>query len=130
MLVHAKYFVYWNLHKKCWSMKNKKTGIVDGHANTVVLHGCTLKVSATGRDRVRQEKRKNVHAGIIGEPIDIKPCDQFGDELPVESRKELLYNPYKYDGFVLAEKPSSIVREADWVEMLPNGKVYAYGRIS
>ncbi len=62
----TKYFVYRNLHKSCWSLKNTKTGRVDFHASQVFLKGCAFKVSEAGRQRVIKTGRKNVHAGVTG----------------------------------------------------------------
>lgn len=93
--------VYFNLHKKTWSIMDKKTRRVIGHSDFVPLKDCKFIVSEAGRQRVLREKRKNVHAyveGTIG-----------GDCL---HKSELFhgrftYNPYKYDSFVNSdtEKP-------------------------
>jgi hypothetical protein len=69
-------FVYRNLHKKCLSVR--QGGIVKCHAENVVLMDCEFKVSIKGRDRVRKEGKKNVHAGIKGMVVDarrsLEPC--------------------------------------------------------
>lgn len=89
-----KVFVYFNLHKKCWSvraMEGDRKGLVILHADTLALERCTFKVSEAGRQRVLAEKRKNVHAGVIGhitEGFDVSACTT-----PVS------YNPYKADHF-------------------------------
>lgn len=65
-------FVYFNLHKKCWSiraMEGNQKGRVIAHAQAVELANCTFKVSEAGRQRVLREKRKNVHAGVVGDII-------------------------------------------------------------
>lgn len=62
-------FVYYNLHKKCWSIKalsGNQKGRVVAHADAVELKDCEFKVSEAGRQRVIREKRKNVHAGVAG----------------------------------------------------------------
>jgi hypothetical protein len=91
-----KVFVYFNLHKKVWSVKalsGKNKGRVIAHCETLVLKNCQLKVSQAGRKRVLQEKRKNVHAGVVGEVVALhkgfKPTKHL-----------ITYNPYKYDSFV------------------------------
>ena len=60
-------YVYFNLHKKLWSVKSRKTRHVLFHAAVVLLYDCQFKVRQAGRKRVLKEKRKNVHAGISGE---------------------------------------------------------------
>lgn len=92
-------FVYRNLHNDLWSVRSEATGLVLGHAETVVLlGGCDLLVSETGRQRVLREQKKNVHAGVRGKiTFELVPkCLDFLME-------QVTYNPYKYDSFVLVE---------------------------
>jgi hypothetical protein len=88
-----KVFVYFNLHKKCFSVKDVKTGLVVAHTDRIDLYDCNFKVSEAGRQRVLREQKKNVHAGVVGHYF----------EEPIQSKlsfKEATYNPYKYDSFV------------------------------
>lgn len=88
--------VYFNLHKKLFSIQEKIDGRwkVVRHAKRILLRDATFKVSQVGRERVLREKRKNVHAFIYGEPWnEIGPC--CGEFKPVK------YNPYLYSEFVL-----------------------------
>lgn len=65
-----KVFVYYNLHRACWSVKaleGEHKGRVVAHAQAVGLDGVEFKVSEAGRLRVLREQRKNVHAGAVGE---------------------------------------------------------------
>ncbi len=64
-----KVFVYYNLHKHCWSLKaleGKDKGRVVAHADDVMVYLAKCKVSEAGRQRVLNEQRKNVHAGVVG----------------------------------------------------------------
>ena len=114
-------FVYWNLHKKTWSIKameGPKKGLVVGHSPLVFLAKATPKVSQAGRERVLREKRKNVHAGIVGELVSMSRA-------PVpEGAMEITYNPYKYRTFVSKET------EGEWLGAplcsMDNRKVYSY----
>jgi hypothetical protein len=84
-----KVFVYFNLHKKVWSVKaleGENKGRVIQHASYLKLKNATFKVSEAGRQRVLREKRKNVHAGIVG---------YLTDEIPVALYTQVSYNPYK-----------------------------------
>ena len=96
-----KYFVYYNLHKHVFSCKNKKTGLVnkDLYSTSLKLSNCQFKVSEAGRQRVLKEKRKNVHAGIVGEITAHNIVEPTPDDL--NGFYELTYNPYKYDSFVV-----------------------------
>ena len=90
-------FVYYNLHKKTWSIRDVKTRKVIGHAGQVLLLGATFKVSSKGRLRVLQEGKKNVHAGVEGW------LDSTGNKALLRSincTRGVTYNPYKYSTFV------------------------------
>ena len=91
-------FVYFNLHKKLWSIKSLDTGRVIGHENIVILKDAKPRVSEAGRLRVLKEKQKNVHAGIVGTLKTIKPYNNF--EESISNCKQITYNPYKYKSFV------------------------------
>ena len=87
-----KVFVYYNLHKDCWSVKaleGKRAGCVVAHRTKLRLRDATFKVSEAGRQRVLAEKRKNVHAGVVGQ---WEPYTQDYDTA-------VSYNPYKYEHF-------------------------------
>lgn len=86
--------VYFNLHKKTWSIKDKKTGIVIGYANWLPMKDCKFKVSEKGRQRVLKEKRKNVHAYVEG-TISFETLHKSEVQ-----HGSFTYNPYKYDSFV------------------------------
>jgi hypothetical protein len=86
-------FVYYNLHRRVWSIKalsGSNRGRVVAHAANVVLSDVTCRVSEAGRQRVIRERRKNVHAGLVGELV------SCGD-LPWAVRDDapaITYNPY------------------------------------
>lgn len=115
-----KVFVYWNLHKKMWSLKScegEDRGLVIGHQETVFLEDCVFKVSEAGRRRVLLTKRKNVHAGVIGRVADI---------IPVADRYRLFvtYNPYKGPSFVTCADKLPVT-SASTVVMYPDRAVSA-----
>jgi len=94
-----KVFVYKNLHKDCWSIK--QNGLVKAHANSIRLWDCSFQVNQKGREKVLKEKRKNVHAGIKG----------FIDQacvLDLNEAPSITYNPYKYETFVNKETEEPI----------------------
>lgn len=111
-------FVYFNLHKKCFSIKaleGDRKGRVVAHSDTVVLEGCKLLVSEAGRQRVLREKRKNVHAGVSGTWINADRAESHFEFLSMVG-KQVTYNPYKYASFVVkaTEQPIGL---ADVVAM-------------
>ena len=115
-------FVYFNLHKKCFSIKaleGADKGRVIAHRDTVVLDGCKLLVSEAGRQRVLREKRKNVHAGVTGVWINGDRVESHYEFLSMVGR-QVSYNPYKYSSFVI-KATEQTVDKADVVGM----KVFA-----
>lgn len=104
-------FIYWNLHRKCWSIKaleGPDKGRVKYHAQAFTLESATFKVSEAGRLRVIREQRKNVHAGVVGTLrgwVDLDgdqgavawECRPIG---PAPLAVEVTYNPYKGPTFV------------------------------
>jgi len=89
--------VYFNLHKKCWSVRDRKSRLVIAHAAQVVLSDVTFRVSAAGNARVRREGKKNVHAFARGTVVSI------GTLFTIEGSVGVTYNPYKYTTFVNAD---------------------------
>ena len=93
-----KVYVYYNLHRKLWSIKaleGPHKGRVVAHKHHVVLCGVTPKVSQAGRARVLRDKRKNVHAGLVGQWVHSGPLPTT-----LTDWTEITYNPYKYTSFV------------------------------
>ena len=92
-------FVYFNLHKKLFSIKSLEgihKGKVIGHTSDLVLKDCEFKVSEAGRQRVLKEKRKNVHAGVVGFITTVDLMLLTGDR---ELLIRVTYNPYKLPYF-------------------------------
>lgn len=102
-------FVYFNLHRKLWSIKSRKTGRVLAHTDKVVLKDAEFRVGQAGRRRVLEERRKNVHAGVAGEWV-----DSYSSELDFDT--PVTYNPYKYETFVKVESETP-VKSAEWVDL-------------
>lgn len=96
--------VYFNLHKKVWSVRNRKTRRVVAHLDNLILHNVTFRVSAAGNARVRREGRKNVHAFARG--------TYMGTDYkrPPFGGTNVTYNPYKYTTFVDAADETPVHR--------------------
>ena len=106
--------VYYNLHKHTFSVTYK--GKVVLYADYVKLKNVEFRVREGGRERVRREKKKNVHAFVIGDLVDycIFPCEN----MPPESNTNVItYNPKKYDTFVNknTEEPVYRANEGDMI---------------
>ena len=109
-----KVMVYYNLHKKTFSIQHK--GLVVAHADYVKLNDVEFRVRKTGKEKVRDEKRKNVHAFVVGKLEDF--CKYPCENLPEESEGNIItYDPYKYDSFVYKDSGEPI-QNATEVEMI------------
>ena len=72
----------------------KQGGKVKGHTAAICLKDCRFLVGKKGQERVRREKKKNVHAGVSG-------YIQFDIPWWVGNTTcFVMYNPYKHDTFV------------------------------
>lgn len=101
--------VYYNLHRKCLSMRVK--GVVVDHPHAVVLKNVKFRVQPAGRTKVLKEKRKNVHAFVCGQLV-----ETYGPTIPWGGGKKIfstdfqvVYNPYKYKTFIKKDSGESIL---------------------
>ena len=95
----AKYYTYFNLHKRVWSVKYK--GKVIKHLKNCWIPHATTKVNEKGRLRVVKERRKNVHAFLVSdscpiEILDIEPGIR-------DSYHRVWYNPYETNQFLVGD---------------------------
>lgn len=93
----AKYYIYWNLHRKCYSVKHRGKVVRHFHNAHVLLP--EFRVSAKGRERVRREGAKNVHAYIVSDFINVEP-PAFDLVTGLTLHESATYNPYKNESFV------------------------------
>jgi len=112
-----KVFVYFNLHKRVFSVKaleGKDKGRVIGHRTSLALDSPTFKVSEAGRQRVVREKRKNVHAGVVG-----FLTSSYDLTREAVSWTSVTYNPYLFSSFVTC-KDKQPVHEARfaWLDVV------------
>lgn len=114
-------FCYRNLNRKgvVWSVKSRRTGRVLARLPYVMIENAILSVSPRGRARVLREKRKNVHAGVIGTWMR-GAIPVSGDTSPSSLWVRLKYDPYKYDSFVRADNKQPI-NKAVYVILNQNG---------
>ena len=126
--------VYRNLNRKLangkpvFSVRNDK-GLVEDHVTSISLLDPVFRVGKAGNERVRKEKRKNVHAYIQGKrmkgkvdwPSTILSEVQFSDS----EWHTVTYNPYKHEHFVLVDDESTRVVDAFILEIDDEG-VWAF----
>lgn len=113
-LIGQRVMVYYNLHKHTFSVQ--KNGLVVLHADFIKLEDVEFRVRQGGKEKVRKEKSKNVHAFVIGNLVDF--CQYPCDDIPEEPTGDIVtYNPYKYDTFVYkdTEEPVIYATEVDMI---------------
>jgi hypothetical protein len=88
--------IYYHFRKKLFSVQEKVNGSwkVVEYTKDIYLRNATFKVSEAGRQRVLKEKRKNVHAFILGERWPFIPKSFV-------YRDEVSYNPYTGPNFMV-----------------------------
>jgi len=96
--------VYYNLHKHTFSLQSRNKedyGRVIDHIDHVILKNVKFTVREAGRQKVLNEKKKNVHSFAVGELVSRVGLDRG----PVV---EVTYNPYKYSTFVVKDTEEPI----------------------
>jgi hypothetical protein len=88
--------VYFNLHKKVFSVQHK--GLVIDHTDHLHMHNVQFRVSEAGRQRVIREKRKNVHAYVVAPVAEVRKA--YLDTAQTDGWEAVTYNPYRDSTFV------------------------------
>jgi len=125
--IGKKVMVYYNLHKHTFSVTYKNKIIM--YVDYVKLNDVEFRVRRGGKERVRDEMRKNVHAFVIGTLMDF--CTYPCEELPNEPNENIItYNPYKHDSFVRKDTEEPIFK-ANEVQMINSkNKVFFISEIT
>lgn len=110
--------VYRNLHKDCYSIQNRWSGLVVEHADTVTLLGVNFIVQPAGRAKVIETHRKNVHAFAVGERLYSNKKGAYDNTFT-----KLHYNPYQHDFFFTTDD-----KEVIGCEMLVLTSTGMYGK--
>ena len=114
--------VYRNIHKTLedgtyvYSVRNDK-GIVEDHVTEITIAKPILRVGPKGNQRVRDEKRKNVHAYIQGKRMRETVMDDPSSGIRSDEWEEITYKPQLHKSFVLVNDQSIKVPEAWLIEI-------------
>ena len=120
-LIGERVMVYYNLHKHTFSVQ--KNGIVVFHTDYLKLKDVEFRVRVGGKEKVRKEKSKNVHAFVIGVLEDF--CEYPCEEMPEEPVGEIItYNPYLYDSFVFRKTKEPIYNANEVVMINLKNKIF------
>ena len=116
--------VYWNLHKKIWSVRDCKTGLVVAHVPYIFLTDVKWVVRPAGNAKVRREGKKNVHAFARGQTmVGWSHNHDFH-----EWSYPITYNPYKNTSFVRVDTGEEVNYTVQAVLAIgPDGKPMCEG---
>ena len=102
--------VYWNIRKSSYSVrsledsKGTRKGIVIGHVPGIGLRDAKFVVQPAGRERAREEGRKNVHAFVRGRVLDVEITERLELQGMLNqatvNQTTVRYNPFKDESFV------------------------------
>lgn len=99
--------VYRNITKQCYSVM--RDGLVVAHVDSIVLKNVEFRVSQAGRNRVLKERRKNVHAFVIG---------YVSMDEALDKGTRISYNPYVAPSFMEGSQP---IHSTPVVHLTKNG---------
>jgi hypothetical protein len=112
MFITFKARVYRNLRKNTFSIQKKtnKGWRVFCHLDELILSNVEFKIYEAGRSRVLKEKKKNVHAFVVGDITLSETKNYFGQQFyycPIylneydyeRGFKSFTYNPYNSNHF-------------------------------
>ena len=111
--------VYWNRHRKMWSVRSAATRRVISHVPAIALSGCEFRVSQAGRQRAVETGKRNVHAVVCGRPL-----ARTTSRLNNSPATAVTYNPFRQSQFTDAVTSRSLAR-ARYVIFTPDGKARA-----
>ncbi len=127
LLEGQKVEIYRNLRKKCYSIRQKGKVIAYlGFTNELILRGVKFVVQPAGRDRVRRENKKNVHAFVRGTVIRTGGLEREG--ILRRCGRMVRYDPYTMDSFEATQDRPFVGWDGDPVyegehAIFRNGKV-------
>lgn len=103
---------YYNLHRKCLSYR--ESGGKVQHAKALIIDSVNFSVQPAGREKVRREKRKVVHAFVRGLPTqvygnELKDVKDLQAHCEGSGMRLITYNPYKYETFVYADTEEAVL---------------------
>ena len=111
--------VYRNLRNKLWSIMDAKTRKVIGHTNHVWVSDVTFRVSSKGVQRIRETRRKQVVAFVVGK---FQGYD-YNRDIELRTQHPIRFNPYETYTFV--DHHGHAVKIANTVNLTASGWVWA-----
>ena len=107
--------VYWNLHRKMWSIQ--QDGLVVDRMKCVVLEDAKFVVRKGGQKRVREENKKNVHAFAVGHMSEYSVSTSESLKKAFGNWSRVKYNPYTDDYFMYQGMSDNQYKPKEWNEI-------------
>jgi hypothetical protein len=107
--------VYWNLHRKMWSIQ--QDGLVVDRMKCVVLEDAKFVVRKGGQKRVREENKKNVHAFAVGHMSEYSVSTSESLKKAFGNWSRVKYNPYTDDYFMYQSISDNQHKPKEWNEI-------------
>ena len=123
-----KVWVYFNLHKLLFSVKQGNKVIYK--TRNIILKDVEYVVWQSGRQRVLDERKKNVHAFVKGYVVDSLEMPPEVSQRLSNSIIPVTYNPYDYHTFTTKDGHHPVKKSEYAILEAPEGlkpKVTAYG---
>lgn len=102
------FYVYRNLATGGFSVKHG--GLVVQRPHVFTAENAEFKVNEAGRQRVIQEKRKNVHAYAVLESIPVEVAYGAALTMVPKNAREITYNPYGGDYFYFKDTGEKVTK--------------------
>jgi hypothetical protein len=118
--------MYRNLHTETWSLVDRDTGRVAEHPQEALIRDAKFVVQPAGNKRVRDEKKKHVHAFVRGTNTPGQLSDMQADMMSSPNWQRITYNPFKHTTFVLADSETPVAMASE-VLLTSDGKAWAKG---
>lgn len=86
----------------------QQRGLVVAHTSQILLTDCRFIINKAGQQRVREQKRKNVHAFIVGK-VAMKGAMGTTAEDSRGLGCKIVYNSYLHEGFVVQNSYTPLI---------------------
>lgn len=120
-----KLYCYRNLHRDLWSIQANQRVI--GHEDSVFIGDPEFRVRKGGQARARRDRKKNVHAFVVGafeRVVANVPFEIHQDPESPFRWRQVTYNPFVDDSFV--ELPwRTPIEKADVALLTTEGRCFA-----
>ena len=114
--------VFKNPSKGCYNIM--QGGMIKASARQIRLKDAEFLVRESGRQRMLENNKRNIHAYVVGELVDFTHPDESDRALELIAGRNAYYNPHRYSSFVDRETESPLTT-ANVVQLDERGVIYS-----